>query len=562
MKATRKNFYYQKTKLMSKIEKEFKGRFSNEKLQNDGFDTEGLWNNIEANLNTQPIVSSNSIDIISRLISKPWILGMTLLITVSSIYFILQNMDSLGTQTSNLKDKLEQPSETNVSNVSPMIVDSNKTKSTSQQKKNKSTQTSLTDIRSHKDFNVLENNPSSKPFSNINTNKESKLSNDDHKTNQKKVTKKLEYATTNSETKNNILQNNTDDFYKTKSQAKDQNTNSRDLLNDSHQGKNSLILNNSQQRTQNLYPHSSTKLKANSKISEINESQITKLATAVGIQKIPSIKLIPIIRSTLYHHASTKKITNEAIAYPETEADKNELEWNLTGFTGINSLSLQSSSDTYIDYAIQKNQSYSSISSYTIGIQTNLLVKEKVIFNTGIEYHNLWLKLDYSSESNSQKLLEQQLTEIIINSTTGDTLNSYYEDVLANVVNKRTIVHYNNSKRLSIPIQVGLQGQNERLSYGIKAGASMNFNLQQNGRTFDNMESVINYTEASSFSPFNKVDIGFRLSPFIDFRFTDRIGIRIEPQWNISSKKIIDPFDLKTTAHILNLNLGMSINLN
>jgi len=200
----------------------------------------------------------------------------------------------------------------------------------------------------------------------------------------------------------------------------------------------------------------------------------------------------------------------------------------------------------------------------TLGIQTGVLLKNRWLINSGIEYHQLWSKLDFEEQKNIQVLKENQLLKVWIDQFTGDTLQKYYNDTLVNAVAYRDLLHHNKYRKFSIPIEIGIQQDYEKFIFGLTAGAVFNFTTLQSGKTINKDQEVIDFEKDDSTAPFKNFDIGFRISPSVGYQLSDRWTISLQPRWDWQRKRaeksdliIFDVNQLSINVNQFNLNVGL-----
>ena len=238
------------------------------------------------------------------------------------------------------------------------------------------------------------------------------------------------------------------------------------------------------------------------------------------------------------------------------QSNKN-IKFELGLYAGMNSLMLNFQSTENPNLANEKNSAESISLGNTIGLKANLVWKKKWLLQTGAEYNNLWTKLDYNQQD-SVILSDTVLVKVLIDGATGATVRRFYTDSLFQLTSRK-VLHYNNFRMLSIPLKVGFQRRNGKWSYGFTAGAVFNFVQKQSGKTIDESMKVVEFTKNDSVAPLKNFQIGLSVSPYISYLITQKLAVRIEPKWSYFNGAVFNNDDFKVSIQQLNLNVGVGL---
>ncbi len=207
---------------------------------------------------------------------------------------------------------------------------------------------------------------------------------------------------------------------------------------------------------------------------------------------------------------------------------KKALSWEIEATTGANKLmgNYLLPTDVVIGTS-SENGEYGS--SY--GLKVGILWKKNWTLKTGFEYHQLWSEFNYDFSEKENIPKNNTLAQVVINPLTDSTVNRIYVDTfIATRTTGHEIVHHNQYKLYSIPLEIGWQNQKERFLYGLSVGASMNFVRGQEGRRLDGESIVMDFDSVSDLRAFKDFGIGLRVTPMVGYRLTPRLSVRITPQ--------------------------------
>ncbi len=519
---------------MTHIEDEYKKRFNNQELSNDDFDSEGFWDTISENLDLDEPKDKKKKRIIWF-----WFLFFGVAMISGITYYFNSNKQGIVQKPviENRQDKeieknqLERSTSASNGYVSPSkesISKNNKTINpenppsieetiTIDQLTKNSRKENTTDKTSSNPKSTLENNGVAKP--------------------------KVFDLPKNIDSNRNLVAQSKNGKEKSETTQESQTT-------DQPYQPNQPEVN-----TSNSSPTESSQITAIDSSSQVTEpspaSQTVELDT--------SSQSIALDTSTQNTVLDTLAQTNFPIPENKTQENKDarNISWEVGAWGGSNLINFNYKSSSSLDLAKINEQSESGELGLSLGFNTALIWKEHWLLNTGFEYHQLWSRFEYESMESSQELKENQLLKVWVDETTGDTLNRFYGDINVNSITTREVVHFNKFQRFSIPIEIGFQKSAQKLVYGISAGGVLNFTFNQAGRTLDKNTEIKEFDNDSSVAPFKPFSLGLRVCPFVGYRISKNLTMKIQPQWSLVSSSKFDGTDIKLNAHQFNLNLGL-----
>ena len=269
------------------------------------------------------------------------------------------------------------------------------------------------------------------------------------------------------------------------------------------------------------------------------------------------LKLFP-LKFAFEHSDLADRFDSQLLKYDLLPKRRNKkMAVEISAWGGINSVNFNYQANGSPNLAEIKEQSTSSALGTSSGLSANMLLNDHYLISSGLEYHQLWSKLDYEFTTTKQVVKENQLLKVWVDGVSGDTLNRLYGDTTVNAIDTREVVHYNKFQQFSIPIEIGIQKQTTKFVYGISAGGVFNFTLGQSGKTINSNNEVVEFDKDNPARPFKSFSIGLRLKPFVAYRISEHLSLKIQPHWTWQPSIGFDTSDTKLSIHQVNLNLGI-----
>ena len=519
--------------LMSRIEDEFKKKYGQQELSNDTYDTEGLWNTISEDLDKAQQSNGNGR---GKLI---FFFALIISITAGVTYHFMPKFNShITSQESNTTaDLITQTAETKASITAQESEQSNTNIST------------IEDVDTDSSDPLNENNFSTDPTNAIPA-QQLKLNNSSSKNVDSHLPEQL-LTSSLSSGKTNVPSNSANSIKHNTISTKETIAPNSEIDDNESIPYNTIAI--KEYTTLEGSKNSNTASKSEAPKTKIESTTPTTIRPALNITKL----------TTLYpsqiESEFTLKIEDQLTDYEDIlSQEPDNISWELSAWAGINTLQTKYNSTTLNDLASLKNKTDKSEIGSSFGLKTSLLWKKRYLISTGIEYHDMWSVFDVEISTPIQVLKENQLLNVWIEGTTGDTLHEEYGNILVNADSIHKVIHYNNYQRLSIPIELGVQHNTQKFVFGVSAGAILNFTRNQTGRTFNKNSEIVNFDKESTTRTLNPFSIGLRINPNIGYRIKNNWTIKFEPQWSWDSNSNFDGTDLKISTHQFNMNLGIS----
>lgn len=564
---------------MNRIEDEFKDKFSNQMLSDDGFDSDGLWDDITRDLdkNVKPSYTRHK----SLILLLAFVLGLG----AFGIYHNYTNAKDSAHQQDAIEKHISEnnPKDVETPDQARKIerVNSSKQKSKSNSK-NRSPikseiQSEIDSEIAHSENKNVENYDEPSESEGLNKSKVNKSAETKHEEPKKSGNLATSETSTSTNTrKNSVSKREGSNIFSTATTDQNQGNLShidkKEAFSADHlargeeysspkriteknemeeeASKNSRAENgtSSMEYNTNLVS-SSNPLKAYDQDTE--QSGAPNQSMTMRPFALPSqIYLVE------YDHFI--EIDGLPTTYLATENDESKNPtWEISFWGGINSTDLHYNSDLLPDLALVKSSAESSQMGMGSGLGLSQVYKNTYAISTGIEYHQSWSKFDYMKIDSTDVFKENQLVKVWVNSMTGDTIHRAYDDVFANRVTTLKVIHHNKYQRLTIPLQFGLQKRTQKFVYGLSVGATFNFTISQSGKTLDSSANIVEFENDSPVSTYRPFGIGLRISPLVGFRISEKMTLNIQPQWNWTARSQFDGSDITLHAQQLNLNLGV-----
>lgn len=490
---------------MDRVEEKLKRRYSNQEISNDNFDSENLWSSIEADLD-KPLTSSKLTFSFKNTLS----LIAMLLIGLSAIFLIYSYDSESGTNF----------------NPDIHINQSNLSKTTETQKFNlsnwvKTSNQNATSTSSNSE--IIDSELNNKNYFNQTTN--SLLS----------------------ENKRTESVNNAHVFLST--QKSSDNKKDKELFNNKSDKHNLYAPNNVLSALSN-----NQKNNAPSLISQVQNTHVKNEWSPDNIKRLPTSRIFLEQKNdgTLY--------TPEYLEQLEPKGDR-KVDFEIALIGGFNFHSLNYNSNDLANIISDKKAAETSVLGQNFGIEASVLWNHTYTFSIGAEYSQLWSKFEHTDTTVFQELRPNQLLKVWINTTTGDTIRMKTGNALINGTTHHRIVHFNNFKRFSIPLELGIRQRYNSIEYGMRTGVTLNFTTTQSGRTFNKDLDIFHFDEQDPLAPMKSFGIGVRVNPYIGYRFTDKITMRIHPQWSWMAGNNFDGTNTSIGINQFNLNFGVKYSI-
>jgi len=547
---------------MNPIEKEYNKRFKDKEQSDIRFDADKLWTSISENIHDKPLVESPKTGgTIAISNGMKWLLllvfiGSTVLLStyfINSKKEITQQTNTIET-TQNTNSTALNTTANSATNVPVSATEDLKTKNSSTnnvQQNNTTVNQTISTITTKKDVSKNSNTQHVVTNSNITisdrTNKNRQAFESTSSTQQTQIINSTHSTTTQI---NRVLISPAD---KPSVSDKSIDTKSISTTDDSKLSKNTL---SKQESSMTQQQNQNTVIQALPKTETQN--------TATDLSNI--LNQLPTYFNPLISEDELNKDDIPAID-PVDIKTSNRFQWQVDLLTGINFLDfkhrlLEDSMDSSsTDWGNLKNDTENGLLSTNYGLHAALVLNEKWLLGTGVEYNDMWTLFSYESQKDITVLKEDELVQIQINSAQ-DTVNRIYADTLVNAVETRTIKHYNRYQSISIPFEFGLQQSKNKWTYGLSIAPVLHIHTRQVGKAFntDTDRVIMEFDSAANTGLFDKkITLGLRASPFISYQLKGRYSLMLKSNLNWQSNRINDAAKVNIFQYNLNIGVGYKL---
>lgn len=546
---------------MEHLENEFRKRFSNQHLSSDGFDVDGLWDDINGELDHKPVIAPTTSMLDTWKLAA--IVIAVLLIGIVGCLFLTAdyNNDIVGNphvQSTEIEEneKQENPTQnlnkgyTHLPEVSIQNIDQSSAinKSSTDVHTAEAATALLNDPISAKGDQVV-NNANTSPYANNTKPKQSKQIQKAQPSEQLNTTNPFSNTMENVEA---IMDKSKSSAYANNIKT-DQNTQkpTTDQLTTINKTTNTFDIKETTLAKATTDPY---KTALNTETTIFNTSESITETSNIHIARLYT----PVSYVTYNSRATAVNLVN-APTY-DTKSHSNPLAIYANFYSGVHRFTQTFSTSQTSDLVDQLNDAHKAYIGSSIGVGATAMLHNTWAINTGIEYHKLWNKLEIQQQNTIIRVKEDQLLKVWIQQSTGDTIAQQRGAANINVLQTRDVVHYNTYQRFTIPLEFGINKNYNRWSYSIHAGVALNFTTTQSGRTIDHTGTIVSFDTNSEIATFRSFDLGIRASMNAQYHLTDHISLYLSPQW-MRTKGLSRGTDITSSIQQLQLNLGVRYRL-
>ncbi len=506
---------------MNKFENELQSRFRNQKHENDGFDADGLWDDIQSEMD-EPLPRQAQVINRSRWIkwSVIVLLGLVLIILLSLKIHSWSNKDLYD---SNVAENLP-PHEKLATDAAECTQVNSRSNSSTAELQNESESEPKTLAQRNQDiyqetkksligFHAQDENP----YSGV----------------------EGENIVDQNSRQENLNSTNTSNIYENIFES-DPGVNAEAP---SHRENQTIVKN------------------------EINDQRINRERISIdGLSQSHEISdIYPLTNSNpiqllSYENERIQDRIPELVAFDKKNFSvETPIDLSINAFYGINAFGLNYTIAQLPQLEDQLNSAHQNYFGSSAGLGLSTSFKGNWSINTGIEYHSLWSKFDHIEVTDTTRFKGNALLRVWLQESTGDTLRQEFGSTHVNVRRTREVVHYNSIKRWSLPIELGWHKDLSKFNLGIQGGLILNFTTSQLGKTLNESLRIIDINTDPQNQPFKSFDISYRLSVPIRYQLSDRFSIDLIPQFTYGSvsNEVLGRIGYRQ----VNLNLGLRYRL-
>ena len=548
------------------MENEYKKRFKNQKMDNSDFDVDGLWDAIVDDLDGKTTPPKGKSPLFKYLG-----FGLALLLLVGLGWSYLAQSDStqrLATKT-NVTEKQNNTQPTNNQQVTPNKTIKEEKINTSKQDASNGVIPSPNTLSSETNAT---NNTTLKRLSDAqpipaNNNHNQATPKENHFSRKSNIkNKNSKSITPTDQKKEGNIKNNNRLVVADNAQKSPESTIDAAPIKEPTQGKtkssltpakdsqNTTQVNQQNRPTETIHPpkqETDSSIAVASKDSkatpvESKKSPLTETDLGHSLTDYTDQSPAEVNDSLTNEMAGIDSLTQGADLLPAIKPAKvKNLHWTMSLLAGINKSFLNFNSKDEAAKLRNKHEKGTWGTSY--GLQVGMIWKDKFILSSGVEYHTLWSKIDFTQEKTWTQ--DSVLQEVLLNQN-GDIIGVTYGSQVRS--SKIQTVWNNQYKTYRIPLEIGYQSHLKHWILGAKVGAIFNFTKSQKGKTFNPEQTITAFTQADAFAPLNSFQMGWRVSPILGFQLTDKTILCLEPKWTGYKGQ---------TADIQELGLGGSLSI-
>ncbi len=243
---------------------------------------------------------------------------------------------------------------------------------------------------------------------------------------------------------------------------------------------------------------------------------------------------LPLITPTVHRtsHLALRTELSQSLSLSPERPNKKQATWMIQASGGmlhhqLNYKPLSDRDTIEVNYAEIRNQTERTLWGWEAGFNVQRIFSSGLSVGLGVHYERQWELFDYDKERFYQEE-RSVLTSLTINSITGDTINSVYENRLFDLVEKRTVKHYNKADGIKLPLQVGYLHQHRQFTIGLHSSVAFQFWLRQYAKQLELDNSIV-LRDESALTYFQRNTIHLQLTPFIGWKHRSGVGLSIEP---------------------------------
>ena len=262
--------------------------------------------------------------------------------------------------------------------------------------------------------------------------------------------------------------------------------------------------------------------------TELNDQNTdgTKIENLAIVEKSMSLEKVSLLSYSFPRSEASLNVSNtlESKYYQEKQS---LLPYELSFVAGVNLFDNSfstSNSSLSTDVASALNRSNKNDWGYGGSLQLSWKFKDHFRFSLGADYQELRTKFDRIEVRNISVEEEDRIIGIDTNMQ-GEQV-PIYGSLFFDATQTHTVLHHNQYKVLSIPIQFGIEKRFNRITIGTDLGIAYSFILQQQGRTLNQEGELVYFGEVEL--PFKKSLLTYQMSPFFSYSLSDRIAIKAQ----------------------------------
>jgi hypothetical protein len=281
------------------------------------------------------------------------------------------------------------------------------------------------------------------------------------------------------------------------------------------------------------------------------DAQFTKIES---FNFLPTLAIQPLeIKVDVSNFPKVKNPESKKLRQAQTN------QFQMAVYSGVNSMFTHyTDKNTNPELSEELTTSNTPEIGFSSSLRLSWLRNGKYSLSTGIDFDNIRIKFQTVKETETTVLDENYLTGFSIDPMTGDTIDKVYEAIQRRANKKRSVLHHNTFKLISIPLEIGIQQQKGKFGLGLNLGLSANFFVAQNGKTLNKDREIQTIEEEL---PFSKFSFSYHLNPFVDYTISKKVSVRISPVVRYQSHGVSKLYGLKQYSIFTSINGGFVFKL-
>ena len=536
---------------MKKIDQEYNKRFTNQELPNEGFDVDGLWDDISKGLETIP---SNSTKVWWN---RKWLLGSVFVCLIASVCILYPTTAEIHPKAEITLEKTSIDYDIKISNHIETVKASSADNNGAIETLNANAIQNEY-INDNAYYNGQTSKFENEFTSSVRLDSEKKHVSDKASLSVKSNNNRIELKKFAKIESKNVPQKN--------NSGRDKSVLERSLRNDAE-----IIaypLNNFSNKNIDVVKNEQFKKEIRNDIIDISNELVSKVEPTqknyMNDESTPflSTELFPLTSTQQLLYRTVQDLPKPYESYYEVDILKPKAHsWQFSLLGGANNSIFNFKSEESSALAELKSETENGQLGYNLGLKAAMVLHNKWLFISGLEFQNVSSLFDIVQTTNLQILKEDQIVKFLIDDISGDTIGTVVEDVLLDSMVTRTIVHRNRYQQFSIPLEFGIQKSHRNFIFGFQAGLSFNFITSQSGKTLDPSGEIVSFNSGDTFTPFRAFHLGFRVSPLIGYRVSKRWALTFQPQWAFNPQAGFDNSDIKLRSSQFNFNVGVQYSI-
>ncbi|MFK7935994.1 MAG: hypothetical protein AB8G22_20945 [Saprospiraceae bacterium] len=195
--------------------------------------------------------------------------------------------------------------------------------------------------------------------------------------------------------------------------------------------------------------------------------------------------------------------------------------------------------------SIERNEFETTQLGNNVGLELDYYLNNNWSLRSGLQIQNLNSRFDFTEVTTFQRLKENVVLGIQVSTFSQDSLE-IRGDTLINVQAERSVRHYNQFKKWSVPIVLNYAVRRGKLEYQIGLGTLLTLQSTTSGRTIAN-QIIVDYNADEPIYR-SGLEIALQAAVSMNYYFTKRyfIGAQLSANqyltnWNIATEQIQRP---------------------